>query len=34
MSSSVNVDNKKKYILVLYERPTQGLYGTALIAEK
>ena len=34
MSSSVHVDNKKKYILVLGEEPTQGLDGTTLTAEK
>ena len=34
MSSSVHVDNKKKYILVLGEGPTQGLDGTTLTAEK
>ena len=33
MSSSVHVDNKKKYILVLVEGPTQGLDGTTLTAE-
>ena len=34
MSSSVHVDDKKKYILILGEAPTQGLDDTALIAEK
>ena len=34
MSSSVNVDNKKKYILILGEGPTQGLDDTTLTAEK
>ena len=34
MSSSVHVDNKKKYILILGEGPTQGLDGTTLTAEK
>ena len=34
MSSSVLVDNKKKYILILGEGPTQGLDGTTLIPEK
>ena len=34
MSSSVHVDNKKKYIFVLDEVPTQGLDGTTLAAEK
>ena len=34
MSSSVHADNKKKYILILGEGPTQGLDGTALTAEK
>ena len=34
MSSSVHIDNKKKYILILGEGPTQGLDGTALTAEK
>ena len=28
MSSSVHVDNKKKYILILGEGPMQGLDGT------
>ena len=28
MSSSVHVDNKKKYILILVKCPTQGLDGT------
>ena len=34
MSSSVHVDNKKKYILILGEGPTQGLDDTTLTAEK
>ena len=34
MSSSVYVDNKKLYILVLGERLSQGLDGTRLTAEK
>ena len=34
MSSSIHVDNKKKYILVLGEGHTQGLDGTTLTAEK
>ena len=34
MSSSVHVDNRKKYISVLGEGPTQGLDGTTLTAEK
>ena len=34
MSSSVHVDNKKKYILILGKGPTQGLDGTTLTAEK
>ena len=34
MSSSVHLDNKKKNILVLAERPTQGLDETALTAAK
>ena len=33
MISSVHVDNKKKYILILGEGPTQGLDGTVLTAE-
>ena len=33
MSSSVHVDNKNKYILVLGESPTQGLDGTTITAE-
>ena len=33
MNSSVHVDNKKKYILILREGPTQGLEQT-LTAEK
>ena len=34
MSSSVHVDNNKKYILILHEGPTQGLNDTILTAEK
>ena len=34
MSSSVLVGNKKKYILVLGEGPTQGLGGKTLTSEK
>ena len=34
MSSSVNVDNKKKDIVILGEGPTQGLDGTTLTSEK
>ena len=34
MSSSVHVDNKKKYLLILGKGPTQGLDGTTLTAEK
>ena len=34
MNSSVHVDNKKKYILILDEGPTQGLDDAALTAEK
>ena len=34
MSSSVHVDNKKKYILILGEGPTQGLDDTTETAEK
>ena len=33
MSSSVHIDNKKKYILTLGKDPTQGLDNTALPAE-
>ena len=33
MSSSVDIDNKKKDILILGEDPTQGLYDTKLTAE-
>ena len=33
MSSSVHVDNKGKDILILGERPTQGLDDTALTTE-
>ena len=33
MSSSMHVDNKNKYILVLGESPTQGLDGTTITAE-
>ena len=34
MSSSVNVDNKKKDIVILGEGPTQWLDGTTLTSEK
>ena len=34
MSSSVQVDNKKKDILIIGKGPTQGLDGTILTAEK
>ena len=34
MSSSVHIDKKKKYILILGLDPTQELDGTALTAEK
>ena len=34
ISSSAHVDNKKKYILILGQGPTQGLDGTTLTAEK
>ena len=33
MSSSVYIDNKGKYILILGKGPTQGLDNTTLIAE-
>ena len=33
MSSSVNVDNTKNYILILGESRTQGLDDTTLTAE-
>ena len=33
MSSSVHIDNKRKYILILSKRPTQGLNSTTLTAE-
>ena len=33
MSSSVHIDNKNKDILILSERPTQGLDDTTLAAE-
>ena len=33
MNSSVHVDNKNKNILILGERPTQGLDDTILTAE-
>ena len=33
MSSSVHVDNKGKDILILGEKPTQGLDDTTLTAE-
>ena len=31
MSSSVHLNNKKKYLLILGESPTQGLYKTTLM---
>ena len=34
MSSSVHIDNSKKYILILGEGPTQELDSTTLTAEK
>ena len=34
MSSSVHIENKKKYILILDEGPKQRLDGTKLTAEK
>ena len=34
MSSSVHVDNQKKYILSFGGGPAQGLNGTILTAEK
>ena len=34
MSSSIHVNNKKKYILILGKGPAQGLDGTTLTAEK
>ena len=34
VSSSVHVDNKKKYILILGKGPTQALDGTTLTVEK
>ena len=34
MSSSVNVGNKKKDVLILGRGPTQEFYGTTLTAEK
>ena len=34
MSSSVNVNNRKKYMLILGEGPTQGLDDKTLTAEK
>ena len=33
MSSTVHVDNRNKDILILSERPTQGLHDTALTTE-
>ena len=33
MSSSVNIENKRKDILILGERPTQGLDDSTLTAE-
>ena len=34
MSSSVHIDNKGKYILILGNGPTQGLDDTAFTSEK
>ena len=34
MSSSVHIDNKKKYVLIFGESPTQVLDNTKLTAEK
>ena len=34
MSSSVYFDNKKKDILIIGDKPTQGLDGTTLTTEK
>ena len=34
MSASVHLDNKKKFIFILCEGPTQGLDDTTLTAEK
>ena len=34
MSSSLHVDNKRKYILIRGEGPTQGLADATLTAEK
>ena len=34
MSFPVNVDNKKKDLIILADGPTQRLYGTTLTAEK
>ena len=33
MISSVRIDNKEKYILILGKGPTQGLYDTTLTAK-
>ena len=33
MSSSVHIDNKKKYVLILGIDPTQGLHDITLTAE-
>ena len=33
MSSSVHIDNKNKYILILDKEPTQGLVDITLTAE-
>ena len=33
MSSSVHIDNKRQYILILGKSPTQGLDNTTLTAE-
>ena len=32
-SSSIHIDNKKKYIFVLGEESTQGLDDTTIVAE-
>ena len=34
MNSSIHIDNKKKYILILGKGPTQGLGKHSLTAEK
>ena len=33
MNSSVHIDNKNKYIVIIGKGPTQGLDGTTLTAE-